>query len=240
MYTFAPLKYNTPYKIILLIMPVFFFHVHIADGQEKELSNNRLDSAKWKELTENVDYTPVKPEEKNDTVVAEDNKEPPVPQGNSWQPNNLIKYGLFVVVLVFIAYLIYLFIPRRWLGLEYNPSKVTAEDPEKADEPIKHLPDRLKKAIDEGNYQLAVRLYYLMIIKGLVDQQFINWKRDKTNREYLAEMRWHEQFPQFKKATLAFEQVWYGKKQLDYHGFSQYEVLFHELAEHLNIRLNEE
>ncbi len=72
----------------------------------------------------------------------------------------------------------------------------------------------LREALAQGNDPLAVRLYYLQIIKSLSEKNAIKWSREKTNRDYLREMRGHQSAGQFREATLIYERVWYGNQTL--------------------------
>lgn len=72
----------------------------------------------------------------------------------------------------------------------------------------------LREALTQGNYALAVRLYYLQIIKNLSEKNDIQWSREKTNRDYLREMRGHPLAEQFREATRIYERVWYGNQVL--------------------------
>jgi hypothetical protein len=72
----------------------------------------------------------------------------------------------------------------------------------------------LREALAQGNYPLAIRLYYLQAIKTLSEKNAIKWSREKTNRDYLHEMRGHPLAEQFREATRIFERVWYGNEPL--------------------------
>lgn len=72
----------------------------------------------------------------------------------------------------------------------------------------------LREALAQGNYALAVRLYYLQIIKNLSEQNAIKWSREKTNRDYLREMRGHRLAEPFREVTRIYERVWYGNQTL--------------------------
>ena len=81
----------------------------------------------------------------------------------------------------------------------------------------------LREAIAGGNYSQAVRIYYLQVIKELSQQEAIQWSREKTNRDYLREMRSHVLSSDFRSATHAYEEVWYGNLNLDQNLFSNIE-----------------
>jgi len=84
----------------------------------------------------------------------------------------------------------------------------------------------LRDALAEGNYTLAIRLYYLQIIKTLSERQVIQWARDNTNRDYLNQTRQHRLHPAFRAVTRTYEQVWYGNQTLDATTFAALEPDF--------------
>jgi hypothetical protein len=89
----------------------------------------------------------------------------------------------------------------------------------------------LRDALSKGNYALAVRLYYLQIIKDLSERQAIRWAREKTNRDYLREMRPHLLHDSFRVATRAFERVWYGNQRISAEEYAQLEPDFKSLLD---------
>ena len=74
----------------------------------------------------------------------------------------------------------------------------------------------LQEALDQKKYKLALRIYYLIIIKELNISGSIKYKKDKTNFAYLLEMRTNDHFKEFKKLTRIYEFFWYGDKDLDH------------------------
>ena len=62
----------------------------------------------------------------------------------------------------------------------------------------------LKKALENKEYKIAIRIYYLKVLKSLQQQGKIYWKKYKTNRHYENEMLEQEDYAQFKE-TIAFK-----------------------------------
>ncbi len=73
----------------------------------------------------------------------------------------------------------------------------------------------LREALAAGNYALAIRLYYLQVIKHFSETGAIRWSREKTNRDYLRETRNHRSADAFRVATRIYERVWYGNQPVD-------------------------
>ncbi|RSC92212.1 DUF4129 domain-containing protein [Tenacibaculum singaporense] len=91
----------------------------------------------------------------------------------------------------------------------------------------KDLPKLIQKATSEGNYQLAVRYYYLLLLKKLSDKEFISWQQEKTNEDYIKELSSKKQlYTDFKELTYLYDYVWYGEFFIDKEKFIQAENNF--------------
>lgn len=86
----------------------------------------------------------------------------------------------------------------------------------------------LREALASGNHPLAIRMYYLQIIKSLNERHFIEWARQKTNRDYTREMRHHKLAPNFRTLTQTYENVWYGNQSLSKADFLSIEPGFQQ------------
>jgi hypothetical protein len=72
--------------------------------------------------------------------------------------------------------------------------------------------DLIQKAHLANDYKLAIRLYFLHLLKKLNENGVIVWTKDKTNRDYLSELFAKQYyFDEVRKLTLAYERVWYGE-----------------------------
>ncbi|MDO8970198.1 MAG: DUF4129 domain-containing protein [Saprospiraceae bacterium] len=87
----------------------------------------------------------------------------------------------------------------------------------------------LREALNASNWPLAVRLYFLQIIKQLSEREAIVWSKEKTNRDYLREMRGHVSGAQFREATREYERVWYGNQPVSAEEFAQLEPALKDL-----------
>jgi len=78
----------------------------------------------------------------------------------------------------------------------------------------------IEQAIENKNYRYAVRLNYLRTLKILSDKELINWKPDKTNHEYVNEIKHSNLKPVFENLTSDFEQIWYGEYVINFTNYS--------------------
>ena len=87
----------------------------------------------------------------------------------------------------------------------------------------------LREALAGSNWPLAVRLYFLQTIKRLTEKEAIVWSKEKTNRDYLREMRGHRLATHFKDVMRQYERVWYGNQPLSAAEFARLEPEFKAL-----------
>jgi len=73
----------------------------------------------------------------------------------------------------------------------------------------------IEQAIANKNFRYAIRLNYLRSLKILSDKELIYWKIDKTNREFLREIKLNNLKSKFEKITNDFESIWYGGFEID-------------------------
>ena len=79
----------------------------------------------------------------------------------------------------------------------------------------KDLLKLIKQAIDQKNYRLAIRFYYLNILKQLEDNELITWEQQKTNEDYINEIPKENIKSSFKDLTRLYDFVWYGNFEID-------------------------
>lgn len=72
----------------------------------------------------------------------------------------------------------------------------------------------LDDAAGRGAYREAVRYRYLVLLQRMAEAGAVTWRRDKTNRDYLAEARaaGGPLGRAFAEATRVFDYVWYGER----------------------------
>ena len=72
----------------------------------------------------------------------------------------------------------------------------------------------IQQSADQHNYRLAVRFWYLKMLKIMSDAQLINWQISKTNYDYYYELKQQAQRNEFLSLTRTFENSWYGNHSL--------------------------
>jgi hypothetical protein len=196
-------------------------------GYNKEQTSVRpINTERWREATQGFDYSKDVPE------PVEKVKEKPQKQynGPDWNWNferwgDVAKILSSVLLLGILGWLLYQFMqtPADSVIRAEDGTAITIDN---LDAYIQEtdLERFLREALSNNNYSQAVRIYYLQMIKDLSQKGAIEWSREKTNRDYLREMRHHPQFQGFRANTRTYEEVWYGNGTLDRDLFERIEV----------------
>lgn len=73
----------------------------------------------------------------------------------------------------------------------------------------------ISSAMDKKQFKLAIRYLFLKSLKLLSDRDLIRLKDNKTNYEYLQEIKNSNIAEAFRNATFRFEWIWYGDFPID-------------------------
>jgi len=96
---------------------------------------------------------------------------------------------------------------KRHLKIDYN---ISDEDLSKM-----NLDELIDNEIRNKSYRTAVRYLFLKTLKILTEKQIIEWKINKTNRDFLVEVKERKYYQTFKNISQTFEYVWYGNFNLN-------------------------
>jgi len=182
----------------------------------KKVSVEKLDKKQWQKLSDGVDYRDDVKEEQQKRKLKEQNESPNERlQLPAIFQNNWVRYGmLFIVALLLLFFIIRLIIQH------YHPA-ITSYNEQSLLETIEEnllesdIDKFIKQALSQSNYRLALRLYYLKCIKELSIRNRVVWKKDKTNYEYLSELKNWEEQKTFQYITQNYERIWYGELTLE-------------------------
>ena len=92
----------------------------------------------------------------------------------------------------------------------------------------------INDAIKQKNFRLAIRYYYLLTLKYLTEKQHIEWEQQKTNNDYITEIKKDTLRSGFKDLTLIYDYVWYGEFAIDEMRFNALRSSFDILNKTIN------
>lgn len=134
--------------------------------------------------------------------------------------------GIFKTILLVLPYIvagIVLFLLLKFF-LKVNSNSIISANNNKSvvsiteeEELIKNkdLAKLIHQAIEQKNYRLAVRYYYLQLLKNLEEKELITWELQKTNEDYSKEITEINLNKSFLKLTRLYDFVWYGNFEIN-------------------------
>lgn len=126
----------------------------------------------------------------------------------------IIIYGLLAVGAL---YLLIRFLIENPISTVFKNEETTIEGFSFIEENITEIDfDKLiSQAVNSGNYRLATRYLYLKSLKALAKNKVIDWHYDKTNSDYLNEIKTDNAKQLFKRASYVYDYIWYGEFPVD-------------------------
>lgn len=228
---------------------------------EEPVEVRKLDEAKWRNVTKDLDYSDNINGERKKTYVRESDEaidddaertsdfgsessaeegqgenaaEPDrttfsIPHLNLGMSGQIILYGLAIAV---IAFIIYKLLTGNLLKSDKSEEFLTGKEELNEEDLHESDLDRyLREAMNRKDYKLAVRIYYLIILKELSLRNLISWKKEKTNKDYLYEMSNREDYSSFHETTRLFEKIWYGDSDVSESQFLSISPVFKNFVE---------
>ena len=189
------------------------------DYEGQEIESRTFDQENWEDLSESLDYSgsAPKPREPRERSAPEPTESPDPPSFDGFPDlSPFFKILLLSLVVGALGWIIYSVVRANELSFAPGTDDITEEDDltnivrleEELDK--RNVDPYLLKAETENNYHLAVRLHFLALLKQMNEQRLIQWKKNRTNRAYLNQVRGEYYYATFRQLTLTFERVWYG------------------------------
>lgn len=182
---------------------------------------------------EEISFLPEDEEEKEE-------EEPPEPDWDfNWDFNlsNTTTIIIFSILIAALGFLIY-----RMLG-DVNMRKRTREEGDEDQEfiDLEDLEEEklvatgvslslLERAEEAGQFDVAVRLLYIQLLKELQDAGLIQYRRDYSNRDYQNQLLGKEVLTDFREVTIDYERYWYGKYAIEKLGYRLVQRKFNVLS----------
>ncbi|MFS4494003.1 DUF4129 domain-containing protein [Maribacter sp. 2308TA10-17] len=140
----------------------------------------------------------------------------------------------FLRVVPYLLLILLLFVLIRFF-LNVNASSPSGKHQAKAfvglseeEQIIKHedIQVLIQKALADKNYRLAIRYSFLYSLKLMSDKELIDWQIQKTNHDYLAEIKKPDLQKSFSKIKRIYDYTWYGDFAIDEAKYQKAETVF--------------
>lgn len=165
-------------------------------------------------------------------IVKKKPKEPRISSRNLF--DSVFGVIFWILAIGLFGYLVYkLFLSNSSL-FSRSRKNITADISIEEKEMAGDSETLLRNAIRNGNYRMAVRYLYLQTLSRLADRKLITINTNKTNYEYVNELRKQNFANEFASLTLKYEYVWYGEYPVDERLFKQLEDEFNRFNKTVN------
>jgi len=134
-----------------------------------------------------------------------------------------------------------------WLFIRLNPANAVMAEPttgkvnlKREEEIVKSgdISSLIEEAVRDENYRLAVRYLYLKSLRLLDQKEYISYRFQKTNEDYINEIKETEIKEHFSKTTRLYDFIWYGDFHLSKERFTKVNREFTQLENDLKTENN--
>lgn len=182
----------------------------------------------WKNAKKGIEFKEDKKEEEKEDKKTEIDLDEFV--DNDWDWNfdwlkrPLTKTIIIILALVGLGFMLAYLLRQSSLDRDLKVQEDMMYSLEKLEEdvPKSDFDKFLEACIQSGDYKTAVRVLYLQLLQHMHQNAWIVWKKNKTNREFLNEIRGKSSYKTIRDLTLAYEIVWYGEQTVT---STQFEML---------------
>lgn len=211
-------------KTVLALFFILTFTTTVIPQNSREF-NREL----WKKEAQELDYVELETPEEIEKEERFTERQIQSSENTNFSSGamNIILY--IIVGLILVGLIVFLIIQYKEDPEIKNQKIIIEEDLDIETTQKRELEIKVEKALELENYRLAVRIYFLIIIKSLSVRELINWQKRKTNYIYLKEIGDNQLKTQFATTIKLFEIVWYGRVQISEDEYKGIEPVFKDL-----------
>ncbi|MCS6929120.1 MAG: DUF4129 domain-containing protein [Saprospiraceae bacterium] len=212
-FAFMPYKWRAIAFCIFIELPFAF-------GQTEAFQPRPIPSENWQKAIGHLDYSDDVSPPAASTPRPQPSEPSELPQLN-WLSDALkvVLVGTLFLAVGWLVYSLWRFSRNPVLKREENAPVV--RNLSERSTPQNQLFSQLQQAIVNEEYRLAVRLHFLIVLERLAQGGALRWSREKTNQQYLQEIKDHPLSSSFREAVLFYERAWYGNEPVSANHYDQ-------------------
>ncbi len=136
-----------------------------------------------------------------------------------------------IVLFVFVLfYLVRAYIQKDmyWIIRKKSKKLVTSTQLDEIDIASTNFDELIQFNIQEKEFRIAIRLYYLWLLQMLQNENKIVWNTKKTNADYLYEIKDQQEKAVFSYLSYLYNTIWYGEYDVSESDFFKAKQSFDE------------
>jgi hypothetical protein len=159
---------------------------------------------------------------------------------DSKSANNFVEIllrTLAIGIVIFVIYLIAKAIMNKegqWIFGRNSDRKIINYDEIEKNLHLVDFEKLIQNSLQLGENRLTIRYYYLWLLKKMSEKQIIEWDAEKTNSDYLYEIKNESQKEDFAYLSYLYNNIWYGEFELDEETFAKARTAFEKSIKKIN------
>lgn len=149
---------------------------------------------------------------------------------------DIILKTLAVLIILFVVYKIIQLVLNKegqWIfGSAKNQNVLQVEDVAVNVHQI-NFAKAIEQSLQQNDFRLAIRYYYLWTLKKLSDSNQIKWDPEKTNADYAYELQNSVLKHDFEYHSYLYDYAWYGGFEISKEHFSQAKISFEKFLKNI-------
>ncbi len=150
---------------------------------------------------------------------------------------NILLRTIAIVIIIFVIYLIAKAIMNKegqWIFGKNSDKKIINYDEIEKNLHLVDFEKLIQKSLESDEKRLTIRYYYLWLLKKMSEKQIIEWDVEKTNSDYLYEIKNEAQKEDFAYLSYLYNNIWYGEFELDENTFAKARNAFEKSIQKMN------
>ncbi len=143
-------------------------------------------------------------------------------------------FGLIIAFAVFMIVKLLLNKEGIWIFGKNASKKIIEFEEIEKNLKITDFEKLIKETISNGNNKLAVRYYYLWLLKKMSENGIIDWNIEKTNSDYIYEIQNPKIKENFSYLSYLYNNIWYGDFDIDQIVFDKAKNSFENVIKNFN------
>jgi hypothetical protein len=141
-----------------------------------------------------------------------------------------VKIVFIILLAAMLGFIIYKLMGNRW-PWEKEARLVEEEAVNEEDLDVDELQQKIREAIGNRKYRMAIRYSYLFTLRRLDEKGWIRLDARSTNHDYVKQMKERDPHGTFAWLTNVYDYVWYGEFELNE---EQFNLVYKDFQKYLN------
>ena len=159
---------------------------------------------------------------------------------DSKSADNFVDILLRTIAILIVVAVIYMIVKAimnkegQWIFGRNSDRKIINYDEIEKNLHLVDFEKLIQKSLESGENRLTIRYYYLWLLKKLSEKQIIERDVEKTNSDYLYEIKDEAQKEDFAYLSYLYNNIWYGEFELDEATFTKARNTFEKSIKKIN------